>query len=173
MRAFLLGCVVACGLTWAPGGSDAVLRVESVTPTAWPTKFDDVALTPLRLSRTELAFAADFPGAIARFRAGPREIVLRYVTEATRRLHPAADCLRATGHAVRSTGPIVDARERLWATFVASKDGRSWRIRERIVDESTGQVFVDVSSWWWAAMLERSAGPWWSWVVVEPIVADP
>lgn len=169
MRAFAWGCIVAAALSWLPRPGADVAEHRPAADVSWPVTFDDAPLEPLRSSATERAFAADFPGAIARFRAGSGEVVLRHVVEATRRLHPAADCLRATGHAVVATGPIVDERGRLWSTAVASKDGRRWRVRERIVDDRSGQVFTDASSWWWAALLERSTGPWWAWTVLEPI----
>lgn len=172
MKAFAWSCLVAALLPFVPRG-DAERRQElGAPPPEWPTSFDDVPLAPLALSASEQAFAADFPGAILRGSAGNRELVLRYVTEATRRLHPAADCLRATGYSVVVGPPIVDERGRLWASSTARKGERAWRVRERIVESRTGQVFTDVSSWWWAAVLERSVGPWWAWTVLEPIPVE-
>lgn len=172
MKAFAWSCVVAAVLPLLPRTAADRPAAAKATDVEWPTAFDDVRLEPLRLSASELAFSADFPGSIARFAAGEREIVVRYVTEATRRLHPAADCLRATGYDVAAIGPLVDDRGRLWASSIARRGDRSWRVLERIVDPSTAQVFTDASSWWWAAVLERSVGPWWAWTVLEPIPAD-
>ncbi|MBK6940258.1 MAG: hypothetical protein IPH13_08635 [Planctomycetes bacterium] len=172
MRAFAWSCVVAAILPLLPRTAAERPVAVAAEDVEWPTTFDDVALEPLRLSASEAEFSADFPGAIARFAAGDREIVVRTVTEATRRLHPAADCLRATGYDVTATGPVVDERGRLWASSIARKGDRSWRVRERIVDQGSAQVFTDASSWWWAAVLERSVGPWWAWTVLEPNPAD-
>lgn len=172
MKAFAWSCVVAALLPFVPRASAERPRDTDASQVAWPSTFDDVPLEPLGLSASELAFAANFPGSIARFAAGDREVVVRYVTEATRRLHPAADCLRATGYEVFSTGPVVDERGRLWASSTARKGDRTWRVRERIVDDGTGQVFTDASSWWWAAVLERSVGPCWAWTVLEAIPTD-
>ncbi|HET9205271.1 MAG TPA: hypothetical protein VFO28_03465, partial [Burkholderiaceae bacterium] len=52
-----------------------------------------------------------------------------------------------------------DADARLWRCFVAERDGERLRVCERIVD-ADGQAFVDASSWFWAASLGRSTGPW-------------
>jgi hypothetical protein len=60
---------------------------------------------------------------------------------------------------------IVDARlerdreARLWRCFVAERDGRRLRVCERI-EEAHGLAFTDASSWFWAAQLGRSSGPW-------------
>ena len=53
----------------------------------------------------------------------------------------------------------VDAAARRWRCFDAERDGRRLRVCERIVD-ADGQAFTDPSSWFWAALLGRSAGPW-------------
>jgi hypothetical protein len=47
----------------------------------------------------------------------------------------------------------------LWRCFVAERDGRSTRVFERIVD-AQGQAYTDASSWFWAAQLGQSSGPW-------------
>jgi hypothetical protein len=42
---------------------------------------------------------------------------------------------------------------------VAQKDGRVRRVCERIYD-GQGKAWTDVSSWYWAAMVGRTRGPW-------------
>jgi hypothetical protein len=39
-------------------------------------------------------------------------------------------------------------------------------VYERIYDVA-GNSWSDVSAWYWAALLGKSAGPWWSVVIAE------
>jgi exosortase/archaeosortase family protein len=134
----------------------------------WPTEFEGRPLRPLALSPVELRFAARFPGTVARFEADDRTVVLRDVTQPTRRLHPAVDCYRGSGYAIAAEHLERDAEQRFWRCFTATRDGRGLRVCERIVD-ADGQAFTDVSSWFWAASLARSRGPWRALTVATPI----
>jgi len=118
-------------------------------------------LTPLKLSAREIRFVADFPGQIGVFTDGTRTYVVRWVRTATRKLHPASDCLRALGYTVKP-GPIfASADGSHWGTTSAQHGSEQLRVRERIVD-SVGHEWTDVSAWFWSAALGRSAGPWWA-----------
>jgi hypothetical protein len=77
--------------------------------------------------------------------------------------------LRGLGHRIESARLERDAGQRLWRCFdaVAPQGGRL-RVCERIVG-SDGSAFVDPSSWFWAAVLGRSAGPWQAVTVVEAL----
>ena len=126
----------------------------------WPRELDGQPLRPLALSAVEQRFADRFPGAIARFTDGERNIVLRHVTAPTRMLHPATDCYRGVGYRV-----VTQSLERktsdttLTRCFIAEKAGQRLRVCENIVD-SNGQTFTDTSTWYWAAITGRSHGPW-------------
>jgi len=61
-----------------------------------------------------------------------------------------------------------DAQARLWRCFVAERNGERVRVCERIVD-ARGEGFVDASSWFWAATLGRSSGPWRAMTRVEAL----
>lgn len=50
--------------------------------------------------------------------------MVRYVTEKTRKLHPAADCLTAGGYAVSGDRPEPDVSEWYWSRSA----GPSWAI---------------------------------------------
>ena len=41
------------------------------------------------------------------------------------------------------------------------------RVCERIVD-AQGRTFTDASSWYWAALLQQSRGPWTALTVASP-----
>jgi len=68
---------------------------------AWPTQFDERSLSPLPLAEADKFFQNGFPGHVARFSDGRRQIVLRQVNEATRKLHPARDCFQALGYTAK------------------------------------------------------------------------
>ena len=132
----------------------------------WPTHYDGRALTPLPMSEREQAFGRDFPGRIGRFSDGTREIVLRYVTEPTRRLHPAADCLKAVGYTVT---PAAARRERSGAPMSclnAVRSGQRLNVCE-IIRGDHAESWPDVSAWYWNALIGSARGPWWSVVVAE------
>lgn len=135
----------------------------------WPHEWDGRALRPLAMSAVEQRFAARFPGAIARFSDGERVLVMRHVDEPTRMLHPAADCFRGLGWRIAHTQLERDAQQRLWRCFEADGvNGRRLRVCERI-EAGDGTAFVDPSSWFWAATLGQSQGPWQAVTVVESL----
>jgi len=163
LMVLLLGLAAALPLLSAPRGEPAARHVE------WPQQWEGRALRPLAMSAVEQRFAARFPGAIARFSDGQRVLVLRSVEQPTRMLHPAADCFRGLGYRIERTQLERDAQQRLWRCFEAQgPDGRRLRVCERIVGDD-GSAFSDPSSWFWAATLGRSRGPWQAVTVVETL----
>ena len=133
----------------------------------WPASFEGRLLNPLPLAEREAGFVRDFPGLIGRFSDGQREIVVRWVLEPTRRLHPSADCFRGLGYAITPADSERDALGRRWGAFRAVKGAQTLRVRELIVSPG-GRSWSDVPSWYWPAALGRSAGPWWTFTVAEP-----
>jgi len=126
--------------------------------TEWPQVVDGEPLRPLAMSDVERRFAAQFPGAIARFAAGDARWILRLVEQPTRMLHPAADCYRGLGYAIRDDR-LSMGTQGLQRCFAATRSGAVLTVCERIVD-ADGRSFSDASSWYWAAVLGRSRGPW-------------
>ena len=163
----LLACAVAAGLPAATAPD-----VRTVAGVEWPIEWDGRALRPLALGAVEQRFAARFPGSIARLSDGERQIVWREVHEPTRMLHPAADCYRGSGWQVAGERIEVDAADRGWRCFQAEQDGRRLRVCERITG-ADGRAFTDPSSWFWAALLGRSHGPWQAVTTAQPIHASP
>jgi hypothetical protein len=122
-------------------------------------------------SAREARFASGFPGQIGVFTDGPRIYVVRWVHSATRKLHPTSDCLRALGYATQP-GPIVASADGThWGSVNAQRATEKLRVRERIVD-SAGYEWTDVSAWFWSAVLNHTAGPWWAVTVFEPVDTD-
>ena len=92
--------------------------------------------------------------------------LLRKVTSATRKLHPAADCFRGAGFSVDPQPIAVDEQGRRWSVFIAKKGVERMEVRERIYNQH-GESWTDISSWWWQAAFGRSKGPWWAETVVR------
>lgn len=140
--------------------------VPRVAFTEWPAQFEGQQLTSLPLTERELRFGRDFPGHIGRFTDGRREVIIRWVSEATRRLHSATECFEGIGFHVRPLPLHVASDGSRWSSFIATRGHERLRVRERIYS-NTGESWTDVSSWYWASVQETSAGPWWAITVAE------
>ena len=157
MKLAFAAALVACALGsfGHRGGDVAAPQAAAELPASW----DGHALRPLALSAVEQRFAAQFPGHVARLTDGEQVLVWRDVQRPTRMLHPAADCYRGLGYRIEQARLEQDAQDRLWRCFTATRQGQQVRVCERIVD-AKGQAFTDASSWFWAAQLGQSTGPW-------------
>lgn len=168
---FLALSVVAFWVPWLPvEPNDPCQGVfpgwdDAPVPSAGP-------LRQIPLGARDARFAAGFPGRIAAFTDGTHTWVVRWLHQPTRKLHPAADCLRATGYHVQPAGIVAAADGTRWGTTRATHNQRTIRVRERIIGES-GQGWTDVSAWFWGAALGRSRGPWWAVTEFGPEVAGP
>lgn len=142
----------------------------------------DRPLTRQPLTALEARFAANFPGAIARYRAGDATLIVRQVNQPTRQLHPSSDCFRAAGYSLGAVRTHEDTRQTRWTCFEASQGGQRWRVCERITNAS-GQQWTDVSSWYWSALWSQrtssvsppaspSTGPWWAITLVTPLDSE-
>jgi hypothetical protein len=152
----LLALLAASWPLFAPGrGGDAATAGAH----EWPRELDGRPLRPLALGVVEQRFAARFPGAIGRFDDGRRVVILRHVVAPTRMLHPAADCFRGLGYAIADERLERAADGGLQRCFRAERGDARLRVCERIRD-ADGRVYTDASSWFWAAALGRSRGPW-------------
>ena len=161
---FLAACAVAALIPFL-GKSTRQNPAAAAFP-GWPAYLDSQRLTSLPLTAGELRFERDFAGRIARFSDGRRENALRWVAEATRSLHPAEDCLKAAGYDARPQPIYVDAEGKRWGCLMATRGGRTMRVRERIYD-GAGHGWTDVSAWYWDALRGYSPGPWWAVTIVE------
>ncbi len=146
----------------------AATAAPEAAPAEVPRTWDGRPLRPLALSPVEHRFAARFPGHIARLTDGDSVLVLRTVSRPTRMLHPAADCYRGLGYAIREARLERDAERRLWRCFTADRAGRAIRVCERITD-AAGHAYTDTSSWYWAAAFGRSSGPWQAVTTARPL----
>ena len=162
-RFLLLFVGVTAGVVpwFQPAGVD-----RGVTPPTWPATFENRPLTLRTVTATDSQWNATFPGSIARFTDGERELIFRFITKATRKVHPAADCFRGLGYSVALLPPRMDAGGHRWSCFTATRDSTRLRVRERITG-APGEEWTDVSAWFWSALLQRSRGPWMAMTIVE------
>jgi hypothetical protein len=137
---------------------------------SWPASFEGRKLYPVAATAEDSILARRFPGRVARFSDGRRQIVLRRLDSATRRLHPASDCYRAAGYEIAPAPMRLVAGRGPSACFIARRDGRAFLACEQVRDEE-GRSWPDVSSWYWAALLGTSSGPWLASLTVERIGA--
>jgi hypothetical protein len=159
----LLAVVAAAWPLLAPGRASPPAAAAALE---WPRELDGRPLRPQALGPVEQRFAARFPGAIGRFDDGRRVVILRHVTAPTRMLHPAADCFRGLGYRIADERLERTAGATLQRCFVAERAGARLRVCETIRD-ADGRVYTDASSWFWAAALARSRGPWLATTIAE------
>lgn len=160
LRLFLVAALVA-GLVPFLGGRDSGNRKAGTTFPGWPAQLEGRPLTPLPLTAREAGFVRDFPGRIGRFSDGSREIILRWVAAPTRKLHPAADCLRGSGYTIVPLPARISETGAAMSCFRARRGGEAMSVCEVIRDEA-GSSWPDVSAWYWHALTGRGRGPWWS-----------
>jgi hypothetical protein len=158
VRVLLVACLIAAAVPLL--GLKAGAAVGQEFP-GWPTHFEGKPLRALPLGPLEQRFAAEFPGRIARFSDGEREIVFRWISGETRMLHPASDCFRAIGFSVTPQPLRVEPGGERWGGFIAARGGQRLGVSERIHDDR-GNQWTDVSSWYWSAATGKSRGPWWA-----------
>jgi hypothetical protein len=144
------------------------VELSAPPPAELPSQWHGRPLRPLALSEVEQRFARLFPGTLARVTDGEQVLVLRTVLRPTRMLHPATDCYRGLGWAVRHQQLEQDAQALLWRCFEAERAGQRLRVCERIVD-AQGRGFTDTSAWYWAALMNESPGPWQAVTVASPL----
>jgi len=139
--------------------SDEVARFTSAQAREWPHEFRGRPLSDVPLDEKERRLLEDFPGAVARFSDGEHDILLRWVDQPTRRLHPAEDCYRGWGYEVSESKIRNDGDGTQWRCFTARLGNDERTVCEQLRDLE-GAHFTDVSSWYWSATLGRTAGPW-------------
>jgi len=122
-------------------------------------EFEGRMLEQLPLQADEVGFVANFPGQVSRYTDGSRELLVREVERATRKLHPSAHCLKAVGFSVTPAPHRVGPDDSLWGCVIAVRGRERMRVCEQISD-SEGRTWSDVSSWFWATVLGSTEGPW-------------
>ncbi|HJP94286.1 MAG TPA: hypothetical protein VJ875_20165 [Pyrinomonadaceae bacterium] len=163
---YVIACAIAALLPVLSARSERLARASiDVTFPGWPNEFEGRSLTPLPLTQLEQRFGSDFPGKIGRFTDGKREIIIRWITQATRKLHPASDCFQGIGYSVKPLALHRDDNGSLWSSFAATKGNDRLRVYEQIHSDS-GETWTDASAWYWSALNDGS-GSWWAITIAE------
>lgn len=133
------------------------------------THYRGQLLTPIPHSPLEESFQKNFPGQLASYsfqnERGSHQLIIRTVNQATRKLHPSSHCLRAMGFTLGRPVLIRDAYEEAWVEYPATKKGRNFLVRERVIslDDSSlspAPSWTEVSAWYWSALQNPDGGPW-------------
>lgn len=152
---------LAVAVSWLGQEREAKAETaDSVAPVAWPETFRGMVLEPLPLSVREEHFEAGFPGALARFRCGEGEVILRRVDRATRMLHPAQDCFQAAGFEMQRVSGEAVPGDGLWQVWRAQRGEEPPLVVCEQIRSRTGELFTDVSAWYWSALRHPEDGPW-------------
>jgi hypothetical protein len=132
----------------------------------WPTHYEKKSLKRLKLTEKEKGFLNAFPGKIARFTDGRRELIIRWIEEPTRRLHPASDCFKGMGYTIVPQAIQRNKKDIKMGCFTAKKENNVLNICEYI-EGSNGSNWSDISAWYWGAVFEQSPKGWMSYVIAE------
>jgi len=132
----------------------------------WPSEYENKKLTQLPLTEKEQGFVQDFPGSIARFTDGNRELIIRWVKEPTRKLHPAGDCFKGIGYTIKPQPIKVNQNGINMGCFTATKNSEKLNVCEYIVAQN-GETWSDVSSWYWGSVFDAEKTGWFSYVIAE------
>ena len=158
-RLFIVASVLALFSPLYPVESLSASKDEPVFP-GWPSSLQGLDLKQLPLTTREKHFAKAFPGKVGLFSDGQQQYIIRWVTQPTRKLHPAADCFRGGGYRIKYLPLWKDSNSQPWSAFNATKNSQTLYVREHIYD-SLGNNWADISAWYWAATLGKTDGPWW------------
>jgi hypothetical protein len=146
--------------TLAPLTSRSSRTVEALAFPGWPDHYETRKIVPLPPAPEDGWLARQFPGRIARFSDGQRQIVLRWVAGPTRLLHPAAQCLRGAGYTIAPAPMRRSADGAAMSCFRAGRDDRTVLVCERIFEGQ--RSWPDVSAWYWHALLTDAPNGYWS-----------
>ena len=143
-------CVVALLAGIVPFFSERETSV-GLPPSMTLTEYRGRALIPVPLTPVEEKFYGNFPGSIAIYEGDEFKLIVRKVSRATRKLHPAHHCLRAEGFEVAEKS-VIESDDGKWLEYVAERDGEEFRIRERITIPGSGANWTEISQWFWHAL---------------------
>lgn len=133
---------------------------------AFPTHFESKPLQRLDLAEHEQFFLSDFPGEMRRFTDGEREIIIRFVTKATGKLHPSSICFNAIGYDIKPLPMKQDESGQKWSCFNATRKDENLKVCERIYTEN-GESWTDVSSWYWSNLGKSNPNGYWAITVAD------
>jgi hypothetical protein len=165
IMSFVIACSLAALIPLQQ--SPTVSNASELDFDGWPSEFNGEELFPIDEPDNE-ALAIRFDGKIGRFQFGHDNLVIRWVSKPSRSVHPAADCFRANGYKIHDEKLCSSKNNQLWRCFEVTRNNERFSVRERIFDKN-GSAWTDTSSWYWAATLGKTEGPWWFYTVESKI----
>lgn len=161
----IISAILATSAPFIFSNVPADSKITSQFP-GWPSEYEGKPLTQLELTEKEEVFVQGFPGKIGRFSDGYRELIIRWVEQPTRKLHPAADCFKGIGYFIKPQPIQVNELGVKMGCFKASKDSSELSVCEYITAQD-GKTWSDISSWYWGALIDDTSDGWMSYVVAE------
>ncbi len=155
---FIVACLIAAIIPIY--NSNISELPEFYATTDWPMEYLGLKHQKTELTSKEKQFYKHFPGRIIKFSTSEAEYVIKWVVKPTRKLHPAIDCYKGSGYVISPKPVIRDAKGIYWSSFIATTNNLSFRVKERIYNDS-GESWPDVSCWFWSAFFNKNSGPWW------------
>src|SRR3954467_6127637 len=140
-----IGFLIICSIAASVPLTERPAVVAHNNRPIWPSTWDGRPIRQIPLTDREVTFNSHFPGEIAKFSDGQRDIIFRSVRTATRQLHPSSDCFRGMGYRIVPLPAICDNRGARWGCFAASRGNERVLVREHITDEQ-GHEWTDVSA---------------------------
>lgn len=153
-------CVLAPFLLLGPPPGHAETVRAGGMPAAFSFNGTQLPLQAIPPMPEEEAFSRSFPGHIGVYRWDDHQVILRRVDRATRKLHPASDCLRAAGYSTGNAVTVTLADGTRWSRFHATRHGERLTIHERVVSECNADTWTDIPAWFWSALNRPLNGPW-------------
>lgn len=164
---FALTCVALLAI---PASQLSNARTQILPPKAdHLTSYMGEALTPLPLTPAEEKFYTGFPGSVATYEGHSFKLIVRTVTRATRKLHPASHCLRAEGFSISEKSRTTLPDGSRWLTYTATRNGAQWLIREHISQIDGDMQWSEIPAWFWHAFLHPTGGPWEAITIMQPL----
>ena len=124
------------------------------------TSYQGIPLTRMPLTEAEQKFYGNFPGSIAVYESTEFKLIVRQVTCATRKLHPASHCLRAEGFRIGEKTVGIDENRDQWLSYSVTRNGDTAQVKEHVTCPSTHQNWPEISAWYWHAFFHPGEGPW-------------
>jgi len=154
-------CIVIASLlvVFVSSFSKIVIQRTSETPPLL-TNFQGIPVTRIPLTTAEEKFYEEFPGSIAVYEADGFKLIVRQVSRATRKLHPASHCLRAEGFRIGEKTVEGSEDGGRWLSYMIVRDGERFQVRERITNTASQECWPEISAWYWHAFLHPGKGPW-------------
>jgi hypothetical protein len=158
-----ISCLVAALVPLTENKKIGKISTTFITPPG----VDLSNFTEVQLIDKEKLLETSFPGATKRFESANQQLIVRYIVEPSRKVHPAEMCFRAWGYKI-VWRPGRGGKNGRSSCFEAEREGKRCLVCEQVI-ATDAESFPDVSAWYYQAILGRTKGPWWSLLEVQKL----